>query len=150
MGSKLTQISSQSGRREIRCCPPHEGQPSTSQRRLSTDAEKSVQQSKHRSMGEVYHMGDICQVNYEPSFEAVAQASHFFIATTLVLGLCWCRVSLIRACLYTLAFALLKEFTFDLFVEHDSILSSCADTVWYSIGTLAAFVFLKGTPRASR
>ena len=76
-------------------------------------------------------------MTWMPSTNQLAQTSHFFIATTIVLaahsfgfrppwGLVWVFV-----------WALPKEFIFDLLVEGDSLESSVEDFCWYGVGAAA-------------
>lgn len=92
-------------------------------------------------------------IHWMPSFELVSQLAHFFAAAAVVLAAVylwgWRPAT---ACLAMLAFALVKEFGFDLAIEQDALWSSCVDFSTYLLGVAVTAWLVRrkelGAPRA--
>jgi hypothetical protein len=78
-----------------------------------------------------------------PSDTQIVQALHVFVALTIIFGLRLLKLKPMTCCLVAIGFALVKEFTFDLWVEGDSLESSLFDFAWYVFGTFLGLVALR-------
>ena len=78
-----------------------------------------------------------------PSDAQIVQTCHVFIALTILFGLRLCRFHIVSALLATLAFAFVKEFLWDPFIEGDTWESSLWDFAWYVAGAWIGAFMLK-------
>jgi hypothetical protein len=76
--------------------------------------------------------------HWMPTQNQIAQCSHFFIAVSIVLLARLCGFHWLVQAGLVLAWALPKEFVFDLIVEQDSFADSREDFLWYCIGGAVA------------
>jgi hypothetical protein len=90
-------------------------------------------------------MNGIKQPLWDPTENQLAQTSHFAIASTVVLAACRLGLPPWAGFLLTLAWAVPKEFGFDLVVEQDSFVDSLEDFVWYALGAVVAVAFCRLT-----
>lgn len=82
-------------------------------------------------------------MKWTPSDAQIVQMSHFAIAWCIVATLRFHRFAPLTAMLVALLWALFKEFTFDLIIEHDSLENSIRDFAWYMGGVAVSDLVLE-------
>jgi hypothetical protein len=79
------------------------------------------------------------KLGWLPSNDQLAQTSHFFIATTLVLGMPFLfGISPWWGALAVVCWVIPKDFFFDLVVEQAGVKSGIWDASWYGVGAAVA------------